>query len=256
LAQVSTSLNPNHAEYQSNYDKLHDPKTGLEAEIKNDNAQLRTATKALTAAIKEQTKAVKASDAIPNSKQFSSDIDLLNANLARDDEANDDPLGNLTGAERGDIGSLIARYNNRIATLNALYPKSNKTRKDAINQELASDYSTLKSFQDQLNAPLNTPDAVASANGDSGSTDDSSGGISSDQQAQLDQLNQIGYNTLRANALANYAQAALGGASGLNLTVNTLHPGDPGTLQAIGTIVTSALDRQPAIGSNRQSILI
>lgn len=258
--------NPKHAAWQSKYNAMHDPSSGLIGRVSKDSKELAAANKALAAAIRVETRAVAASKEIPNSPQFERDVNALNATLAEDSANNTDPLGNLSGAERGDLTSLVSRYQRRIAAIKALLPRASAARKDAINQELATDFSTMRGYQDQLNAAPN----VADSSGDSSGSADP-GTISDDAQAQIDQLNQKLGVANYAAAIANAQYGALTGpgdigmggpnalataSGGPNIYIQTLHPADPRTLAAIGDAATRGQALQPFVTSPRLALNI
>lgn len=88
------------------------------------------------------------------------------------------------------------------------------------------------------------------------------GGTSNDNadvQAQLEQEREAHRVTRRESeinrlGLATFQGAGDIGMGGPRIVIQTLHPGDPATLRAIGDAATAGIGLQPAVGSSRTSL--
>lgn len=204
--------------------------------------------------------------------------DALYRALAMDDQAIARTSASLdsTGSPLG-VGSA-AQYAKAVGDTNSLIGKLKKDiksgkwrgkQKTELNGMLTQAYGTLQGYESAA-ASLMAAGAVDTGTG--GGSPSDPGGISPDAQAQIDQLNRNLATQTYATGVANAALSTFGGSGdigeggyanawgaaqgGPNIIIQTLHPGDPQTLAAIGDAATKGMALQSFVTSPRLAVNI
>lgn len=235
-----------------------------------NNDQTTAAQDAIDAAQKKADDAKQAADDAAANKfdngDFENQVTALNAVIAGD-EAALAPGQDNSAALTTDTQRLFDLVGGRAADLRALIDSGslpNDASTAAANDELTQDYGILSGItQGSTGAGGSTP----------GSSTATPAGVTADQAAQLAQVQQQLVAQTRATGLSEAAVRAFGSSgdigsggyanayssatgSGPTIVINTLHPGDPATLQAIGDAATAGQGFQTSIPSSRLTVNI
>lgn len=156
---------------------------------------------------------------------------------------------------KGEQGT-IAQLNANLAAAQVLTPDDVSDDKTILEQLLGVQSGAFARaltpgtkpalLQEAADAVRNTQDALASLRAPEKTAD-----VSADLQAQLDQANE---RARIAGVDRDLNAAGLNAMSGPSITVNTLHPGDPNTLIAIGNAAAAGFSHRAGRGNYRVSL--